>query len=149
VTEYATNQGRKRKRAKGNAANEPPAKKRRQARITYYFGTRDQAPPVPSGFQFLSEQKEAASKPVTVPDNIEITGEKIEFGARDTDLDCDVAELTLFKDRTDNTYWVNNIQVEEDYRWRGIAIAMLKRALRCPEDLGQWPKVKFGRLNGV
>lgn len=125
VVEHATATAiKKRKRLKGDVANQPPVKK--QARITNYFPPRGQQQPPPA--TFVSDEELAASMPVTVSDNIEITGEEGEFGAKDTETNQDVASLTLYWDDPDEIYWVNNIEVNEDYRRRGIASAMLKRA---------------------
>lgn len=132
VTEHAIVQGRKRKRAKVTAAQQPPAKRQRQAKITNYFGRRGQDRPAPTDHQFVTDEEVIASVPITVPDNIEVDGEDGEFRAKDTDTNEDVGSLTLYWDDADEIYWVNHVEVEEEYRGRGIARAMLNRA--CAEN---------------
>lgn len=97
-------------------------KRKRQSSILNYVHVNNQ-PPGPK--QYVDE--DLITGPVS---ELIFSGDGVEYSATEQSGKI-VAELTLFWDDRSHTYWVNNIEVNQAYRRKGVATGMLK--LACEE----------------
>ena len=94
-------------------------KPKKQALISNYFGG-------PGPKKFLEDDPDLEM--LVIPESIEITGEAPTYVARDQDGRRKLGELELYQDNN-GRYWINNINVNQWARGKGVALKLLQKAI--------------------